>query len=173
MLIWRCAAPRRCRPCANSRRATPGLSGGRLFHQFQPQVPPARWCWPSRTAIHTWPESRLGDAGYFACNYSGDNRPRPSSCMSVLKRFQPQREQLQRIQRGGKRCCLRRSGATAGAADWRGRSCWHRGSRAYQRIDVYDSQHSAGCFRLDGVLMSSTEADEFSLSPKRWCIRHC
>ena len=61
---------------------------GAGFHQFQPQGA-------------TGTESGWGTLDIFVCNYSGDNSAKAEQLYAALKQsFQPQQEQLQRLQRG-------------------------------------------------------------------------
>lgn len=76
---------------------------GACFHQFQPQGATGTLVLAeSHVAIHTWPESGWVTLDIFVCNYSGDNSAKAERLYVALKQvFQPQQEQLQRVQRGG------------------------------------------------------------------------
>ena len=75
---------------------------GAGFHQFQPQGATGTLVLAeSHVAIHTWPESGWVTLDIFVCNYSGDNSAKAEQLYAALKQsFQPQQEQLQRLQRG-------------------------------------------------------------------------
>ncbi len=80
-----------------------GLSAvGGYFHQFQPHGATGTLVLAeSHVAIHTWPESGWVTLDIFVCNYSADNSAKAEQLYAALKQvFQPQREQLQRMQRG-------------------------------------------------------------------------